>query len=146
MIVLCILCIVSCSIVFTFYCYVMHCCTVYGQSVEGLHGLRHDDQILKSEVFLTNSKGIRAPLAPACPPPPWKRAGGQLPPCPRGVGVPDWSQWDWWISGVARVSSARGPMLASPAPPPRISTPPATYRPTRLAPLGLGVRPPPSVW
>ena len=52
----------------------MHCCTVYGQSVEGLHGLRHD-QTLKSEVFLTNSKGIRAPLAPACPPP-WKRAGG----------------------------------------------------------------------
>ena len=53
---------------------------------EGLHGLRHD-QTLKSEVFLTNSKGIRAPLAPACPPP-WKRAGGSCPPCPRGVGVP----------------------------------------------------------
>ena len=88
MIVLCILCIVSCSIVFTFYCYVMHCCTVYGQSVEGLHGLRHD-QTLKSEVFLTNnSKGIRAPLAPACPPP-WKRAGGQLPP------LPPWGRRPW---------------------------------------------------
>ena len=80
MVVLCILCIVSCSVVFTFYCYVMHCCTVYGQSVEGLHGLRHD-QTLKSEVFLTNSKGIRAPLAPACPP--GKGQGGSCPPCPR---------------------------------------------------------------
>ena len=45
-------------------------------------------------------------------------------------------------SGVARVSSARGPMLASVPPPPELA-PPLPHRPTRLAPLGLGVRPPP---
>ena len=48
------------------------------------------------------------------------------------------------ISGVARVSSARGPMLASaPPPPPLALAPPLPHRPTRLAPLGLGVPPPP---
>ena len=50
----------------------------------------------------------------------------------QGTGLP---------SGVARVSSARGPMLASP-PPPELA-PPLPHRPTRLAPSGLGVRPPP---
>ena len=92
----------SCTCVFTFYCYVMHCCTVYGQSVEGLHGLRHD-QTLKSEVFLTNSKGIRAPLAPACPPP-GKGQGGSCPPCPRGVGVPaHWALRGFWDTSAFKL-------------------------------------------
>ena len=48
-----------------------------------------------------------------------------------------------YSSGVSRVSSAQGPMLAS-APPPqkKISTPRPPHRPTWLAPSGLGVRPP----
>ena len=45
-------------------------------------------------------------------------------------------------SVVPRVSSARGPMLASAPPPSELAPPPLPHRPTRLAPSGLGVRPP----
>ena len=48
-----------------------------------------------------------------------------------------------YSSGVPRVSSAQGPMLASAPPPPKkISIPRPPHRPTWLVPSGLGVRPP----